>query len=49
MGGTLTQLDDEGRDRVIVYFSKKLSPAERDYTANDQELLGLKFFFKRLR
>ncbi len=49
VGGTLTQLDDEGRDRVIVYFSKKLSPAERDYTANDREFLRLIYFLKRFR
>ncbi len=47
--GTLTQLDDSGKDRVIALFSKKLSPAEQNYTTNDRELLGLICFLKRFR
>ena len=49
VGGTLTQLDDHGRDRVIAFFSKKLCDAERNYTANDRELLGLVRFLERFR
>ena len=49
MGGTLTQLDADGRDRVIAFFSKKLSLAEQNYTANDRELLGLVCFLQRFR
>ena len=49
VGGTLTQTDDEGQERVIAYFSKKLSDAEADYTANERELLGLVYFLKRFR
>lgn len=49
VGGTLTQLDDAGRERAIAFFSKKLSPAERNYTANDRELLGLVYFLERFR
>jgi len=49
VGGTLTQLDETGRDRVIAFFSKKLSPAEQNYTANDRELLGLVYFLERFR
>ncbi len=49
VGGTLTQFYDEKRDRVIAYFSKKLSPTEKYYTANDRELLGLLHFLKRFR
>lgn len=37
------------RDRVIGFFSKKLSPAEQNYTANDRELLGLVYFLERCR
>ena len=47
--GTLTQLDDDGRDRVIAFYSKKLSPTEADYTANDRKLLGLICFLERFR
>ena len=49
VGGTLTQLDENGKDRVIAYFSKKLDPAEQNYTANDRELLGLIRFLERFR
>eukprot|EP00171_Calliarthron_tuberculosum_P005960 IDg5960t1 len=49
VGGTLTQLDESSRERVIAYFSKGLSKAEEDYTANDRELLGLVYFLKRFR
>ena len=49
VGGTLTQLDDSGNERVIAFFSKKLNPAEQNYTANDRELLGLVYFLMRFR
>lgn len=49
VGGTLTQLDENGRDRVIAFFSKKFSDAEANYTANDRELLGLVRFLERFR
>lgn len=49
VGGTLTQKDSDGYDRAIAYFSKRLSNAEENYTANDRELLGLVYFLKRFR
>ncbi len=49
MGGMLTQLDEEGKDRAIAFFSKKLSPAEQNYSTNDRELLGLVYFLQRFR
>ena len=49
VGGTLTQIDENGRDRVIAFYSKILSPTESVYTANDRELLGLISFLNRLR
>ena len=49
VGGTLTQLDENGMDRVISFFSKKLSDAEANYSANDRELLGLVRFLERFR
>ena len=49
VGGTLTKLDENGRDRVIAFYSKKLSPAEADYFANDREHLGLISFLERFR
>lgn len=47
VGGTLTQRDSTGHDRAIAYFSKRLNPAEENYTANDRELLGLVYFLER--
>ena len=38
VGGTLTQLDADRRDRIIAFFSKKLILAEQNYTVNDREL-----------
>lgn len=49
VGGSLTQLDEHGDERVISYFSKRLSPAEENHSANDRELLGLIYFLRRFR
>lgn len=40
-GEPLTLGDEKGRQRVIAYAYKKLTPAEKHYTANDKELLAL--------
>lgn len=49
VGGSLTQLDKDGKEHVISYFSKRLSPAQENYKANDRELLGLVYFLQRFR
>lgn len=49
MSGTLTQKDDDGKERAIAYFSRRLSPAEENYSANDRELLAMIYFLKRFR
>lgn len=48
IGGTLTQFID-GNERVVSYFSKKLNPAQMNYTANDRELLGMVEFLTHFR
>lgn len=48
VGGTLTQVHATG-EHPISYFSKRLSPAEENYSANDRELMGLIYFLKRFR
>lgn len=49
VGGTLTQADDDGDEHAVSFFSKRLSPAEENYSANDRELLGLVYFLQRFR
>ena len=49
VGGTLTQFGDDDMEHPVVYYSKKLSPAEMNYSANDRELLGLISFLQRFR
>lgn len=49
VGGTLTQLDEDGNGRVVAFFLKRLSQAEEGYTANERKLLGLVYFLKRFR
>lgn len=49
LGATITQLDNEGRSRVIAYASRKLTTSEKNYTANDREMLGLIHALQRFR
>ena len=41
IGGCLSQLDSEGRDRPVSVFSKKLLPAETRYDAISREALAI--------
>lgn len=45
----LTEFNDKKEERLISYFSKRLSTAETDYSANDREILGLIYFLKCFR
>lgn len=49
VGGTLTQMGEDGRERAIAYFSEHLSPAEENNSANDRDLLAMVYFLKRFR
>lgn len=42
VGAVLSQLDDDGRDRPIAYFSRKLLPREERYSTVEQECLAIK-------
>lgn len=46
-GCTLRHLDENGHDRDIEFFSKKISSAEQVYTANDREFLSFVLFLER--
>ena len=37
VGGVLSQLDDEGNDRPISYFSRKLLPREEKYSTIEKD------------
>ena len=41
VGGILSQYDDDGVLRPVVYFSSKYSPAECNYEIYDKELLAI--------
>src|SRR5439155_979139 len=52
LGAVLSQKNDQGKEAVIAYASKSLSPAERNYAVTEQECLavvwGIKQFHKYL-
>jgi RNase H-like domain found in reverse transcriptase len=48
VGGTLTQMDEDELEHPVAFYSKKSSPAEAHYLANDRELLALIHFYKDL-
>lgn len=41
LGGVLTQPQDEGEDRPIGYYARRLKSAELNYTVTEQELLAV--------
>lgn len=48
-GGVMMQKDDGGRLHPVAFFSKKLSPAECNYTIYDKELLAIVRAFEEWR
>lgn len=48
VGRTLTQLDEIEREKLVAYFSLKLSATEENYTENKRDLLGLVYFLSYL-
>ena len=40
LGGVLSQVDDEGHERVIAYYGRSLRKAEKNYTVTEIELLA---------
>lgn len=48
VGGTLAQVHSD-REHPVSYLSKRLTPTEENYSANDREVLGLIYFLQRFR
>lgn len=48
-GGVLTQLDNNGIERVIAYMSQKLSPAQQKYHTTEKEMLAVLISIEKFR
>ena len=48
VGAVLSQVDEEGRERVVAYASRLLSKPERNYCVTRRELLAVVTFVKHL-
>lgn len=49
IGGTISEVDELGRDHAVAYFSNRSSLAEDNFSARDLELLSLVYFIRLLR
>lgn len=49
VGGVLAQLDEEGNERAICFFSHKLNPAQRNYSITELECLAAVLCIKAFR
>ena len=49
IGGVLSQQDDDGNEKVVAYYGRRLSDAERKYTVSEIELLAAKECMKTWR
>ena len=41
VGAVLTQIDNQGIERPVAFYSRKLNPTERRYSATDREALAV--------
>jgi hypothetical protein len=49
IGAVLSQLDDEGNDHPVAYFSRKLLPREEKYSTIEKECLAIKLSIHAFR
>ena len=49
IGAVLSQLDTDGKERVIAYASRTLSKPERRYCVTRRELLGVVYFVRQFK
>ena len=49
LGAVLSQLDDEGKDHPVAYYSRKLLPREERYSTVEKECLAIKLGVEAFR
>jgi RNase H-like domain found in reverse transcriptase len=49
ISGTISQPTDEGRWKPVLFYSRKLVPAEMNYTTPDKEMLAIVQIMKRFQ
>jgi hypothetical protein len=49
VGAVLAQKDEQGREQVVQYLSRKMADAETRYTTSEQECLAIIFALRKLR
>jgi RNase H-like domain found in reverse transcriptase/Reverse transcriptase (RNA-dependent DNA polymerase)/Integrase zinc binding domain/Chromo (CHRromatin Organisation MOdifier) domain len=49
IGAEISQLDKNGKRRPVLFYSRKLLPAERNYTTADKEMLAIFQTLKKYR
>ena len=49
LGAEISQMDNNGKRRPVLFYSRKLLPAEMNYTTSDKEMLAIVQTFKKFR
>ena len=49
MGAEISQLDKNGKRRPVLFYSRKLLPAEMNYTTHDKEMLAIVHTMKKFQ
>ena len=48
LGAVLLQTDCHGQKKAVAFISRTLTPAERNYSTTEKELLAIVWSFQRL-